>query len=89
MRGKLQGKGNAKFMDCHAVFQKRLAMTDKENALCHLVMMADFVILSKVREHKAKNPYFKKTKNLWILRFAQYDKVCRYDKVYRYDKRHF
>ena len=50
MRGKLQGKGNAKFMDCHAVFQKRLAMTDKENALCHLVMMADFVILSLLQK---------------------------------------
>ena len=42
------------------------------------------VILSEVRQHKAKNPYFKKIKNLWILRFlakAQYDKIIQYDNV--------
>ena len=41
-------------------------------------------ILSKARQHKAKNPYFKKIKKLWILRFlakAQYDKIIQYDNV--------
>ena len=44
-------------IDCHAKNHSRsflLAMTDKENALCHFAMTADFVILSLCK--KAKNP---------------------------------
>ena len=57
-----------------------LAMTDKENALCHFTMTADFVILTSQYDKQMLVilSLCKRRKIhiliLWILRFAQYDK---------------
>ena len=43
-------------------------------------MTAEFVILSEWNERKIH------TLNLWILRYAQYDKAYQYDKIYKFNK---
>ena len=67
MRGKLQGKDNAKFMDCHAIFQKRLAMTSE--LICHFEPFAKSNLACHIERMRNIHKEFKTNfLNLWILR---------------------